>query len=558
MNTYFAALVCVVAFSTHAAASATIVIINADGPGEGFNDPTPAAPVGGNTGTTLGQQRLIAFQHAADIWGAELDTNQTIRVIAAFNPLAPNVLGSAGAWSVFSDFDGVGLHPGSEFPATWYGSSLADKRAGEDLEPGEPDIIAQFSSNFNFYLGLDNNHGAQNDLVAVLLHELGHGLNFQNFVDETTGTNLRGQTDIYSRHTFDSTTALFWDQMTDAQRQQSATRFGRVVWEGANVESGVPAVLTFGSPEVRILAPAALAGPFQFGTASFGAAISSPGVTGTVVPAEDAANASGPAITDGCTALTNGASIAGRIALVERGTCTFQTKAFNAQSAGAIGVIIYNNAANVNSAPPGMAADPVAGPVTVTTVSLTRADGLSILAQPASSVSARLATDLTIRAGADALGRARLYMPFPVAPGSSGSHYDSAASRNLLMEPAINPDLTHSVKAPQDLTLELLRDVGWFADADLEGLADDLDQCPSSDLDDTVSIGGVDTGVENLLFTNGCTISDLVGIAAAAAKNHGQFVSRVAHLTNALRDGGFITNQQKGILQSTAARSTLP
>ena len=35
------------------------------------------------------------------------------------------------------------------------------------------------------------------------------------------------------------------------------------------------------------------------------------------------------------------------------------------------------------------------------------------------------------------------------------------------MEPAINPDLTHSVKAPEDLTLELLRDVGWFADADL-------------------------------------------------------------------------------------------
>ena len=210
MRTYIAALICLLAFGSSAFASATIVILNADGPGEGFNDPTPAAPVGGNTGTTLGQQRLIAFQHAADIWGAELDTNQTIRVLAAFNPLAPNVLGSAGAWSVFSDFDGAGQHPGSEFPATWYGSALADKRAGADLEPGEPDIIAQFSSNFNFYLGLDNNHGVQNDLVAVLLHELGHGLNFQNFVNESTGANLAGQTDIYSRHTFDSTNSLFW------------------------------------------------------------------------------------------------------------------------------------------------------------------------------------------------------------------------------------------------------------------------------------------------------------------------------------------------------------
>ncbi len=88
MKIYIAALICLLAFSSHAFASATIVILNADGPGEGFNDPTPAAPVGGNTGTTLGQQRLIAFQHAADIWGAELDTNQTIVIQAAFNPLA--------------------------------------------------------------------------------------------------------------------------------------------------------------------------------------------------------------------------------------------------------------------------------------------------------------------------------------------------------------------------------------------------------------------------------------------------------------------------------------
>ena len=33
------------------------------------------------------------------------------------------------------------------------------------------------------------------------------------------------------------------------------------------------------------------------------------------------------------------------------------------------------------------------------------------------------------------------------------------------MEPAINPDLTHSVKAPEDLTLELLRD--WLSDNSL-------------------------------------------------------------------------------------------
>jgi hypothetical protein len=50
-------------------AGAKLTIVNNDGPGEGFNDPTPVAPVGGNTGTTRGQQRLIAFQYAANLWG---------------------------------------------------------------------------------------------------------------------------------------------------------------------------------------------------------------------------------------------------------------------------------------------------------------------------------------------------------------------------------------------------------------------------------------------------------------------------------------------------------
>src|SRR5262245_44549568 len=64
------------------AAAATIVIVNNDGAGEGFNDPTPVSPVGGNPGTTRGAQRLFIFQHAASIWGAILPSTVTIRVLA--------------------------------------------------------------------------------------------------------------------------------------------------------------------------------------------------------------------------------------------------------------------------------------------------------------------------------------------------------------------------------------------------------------------------------------------------------------------------------------------
>lgn len=553
------AMMLVLACSGSAFAGATISILNVDGPGEGFNDPTPAAPVGGNSGTTLGQQRLIAFQHAASIWGATLDSNQAIVIRAAFNPLAPNVLGSAGATFVFSDFGSVGLYPGPEFPNTWYGSALADKRAGAELNPGFPDINAQFSSNFNFYLGLDNNHGAQIDLVVVLLHEFAHGLNFQTFVSAATGANFAGQTDIYAHHLLDSTINLHWDEMTQAQRQAAATKFGRIVWDGAEVTGGVPTVLSFGSPEVRVLTPASIAGAYQFGTAAFGPPLSSPGATAQVVDAQDEANVAGPTTTDGCTAFTNAAAVAGKIALVERGTCGFALKARNATDAGAVGVIIYNNAANVNAAPPGMANDGINGVfVTIPTVSLTRADGLAILGQVPTGTTAKLSVDLSIRAGADALGRARLYAPFPVAAGSSISHYDTVAFRNLLMEPAINGDLTHNVKAPDDLTLELLRDVGWFPDADLDGLADNFDCEPNSNFAPTVVIDGCDSGVTNFFFTSGCTLSDLIAHIAADAKNHGQFVSGVARLTNELKNAGLITDDQKDAIQSCAAGANIP
>ena len=459
--------------SGQAAADANIVIINLDGPGEGFNDPTPAAPVGGNKGRTLGAQRLIAFQHAAKIWGETLDSNVTIRIQAAFNPLGPGVLGSAGAISVSRDFQGVGQFPGAEFAETWYGAALANKRAGVDLEPGTNDINAQFSSNFNFYLGLNNQHGAQPDLVAVLLHEFGHGLNFQTFYNRSNGSPFQGRTDIYARYLFDRSVQLTWPQMSNQQVAASSINFGNLVWSGHTVTDAVPDVLVRGNPQVDVLSPAAIARTYQFGTAAFGPPVGSPNVIDPVVAAQDAADATGPSTTDGCTAFTNATAIAGNIALVERGTCGFAVKSRNATNAGASAVIIYNNEANAGAAPPGMADDGVNGAfVTIPAVSLTRADGLAIVDNLGGGVTAALRVDPNVRAGADPEGRARLYAPNPLVGGSSVSHYDSVASRNLLMEPAINPDLTHEVSAPDDLTLELFRDIGWFPDANLDGIAD--------------------------------------------------------------------------------------
>jgi hypothetical protein len=41
------------------------------------------------------------------------------------------------------------------------------------------------------------------------------------------------------------------------------------------------------------------------------------------------------------------------------------------------------------------------------------------------------------------------------------AHWDTNAFRDLLMEPSINADLTHSIVPPFDLTFPLLQDIGW-------------------------------------------------------------------------------------------------
>ena len=549
--------------------AATITIVNGNAPGVGFNDPTPAVPVGGNTGTTLGQQRLIAFQYAANIWGQTLDSNVEIKILATFEPLGCTAtsatLGSAGTRFVWSDFPGVPPFPGAEFAATWYHQALANKRAGVQLNTAtdNADIRARFNSNLGnpgcltgtfWYLGLDGNHGANIDLVTVLLHEFAHGLGFSQFASVTTGSELGGMTDVYGREIFDTTAGKTWDQMTNAERAASAINPRRVVWMGPVVTGDVPDVLSPGTPLLEVNSPPSLSGAYQVGPASFGPQLSSPGITGNVVLALDPADASGPSTTDGCSPLTNAGAVAGNIAILDRGTCTFVVKVKNAQDAGAIAVLVADNAAGAPPAGLG-GTDPT---ITIPSVRISLADGNTIKAALGGGVNVTLGVDLSVFAGADPQGRALLYTPNPVQPGSTISHWDTIAFPNQLMEPAINADLTHSVKPPEDLTLPLMRDVGWFPDADLDGVADDVDQCPNSDLSPTVVIDGCDTGVPNPTFTTGCTISDLVRNCATGARNHGAFASCVAHLGNALVASGDITPAQQEAIQSCAARANIP
>jgi hypothetical protein len=442
---------------TASAQAAVITIVNNDGAGEGFNDPTAAAPVGGNSGTTIGQQRLIVFQQAATIWGGILPSAVEIRVNATFDPLtctsSSAVLGSCGAASIWRDFTNA------EFSGTWYSQALANKLYGQELSPGSADMNAYFNSNLGntgcldgrfWYYGLDHNPGTNVDLLVVLLHELGHGLGFQTFASGTTGALLYGYPDVFSRFILDETTGLHWNEENDTQRAASAIVPYKLLWDGAATRFMAPLALQYGRAVLRVNAPGAIAGDLAVGTASFGPALSSPGVTGAVVLADDGA---APA-SDACSALINGAEVSGNIAIVDRGVCTFTYKVKACQDAGATGVIVVDNAAGAPPAGLG-GAD---GTITIPSVRVTQANGATLKAQIASGLNVTLTTDPTLLAGADAQGRMMLYTPNPFQSGSSVSHWDVSASPNLLMEPAVNSDLTSSV----DLTRYAFEDIGWL------------------------------------------------------------------------------------------------
>lgn len=86
-------------------------------------------------------------------------------------------------------------------------------------------------------------------------------------------------------------------------------------------------------------APTAIEGYYSSSTGGFGPPLPTTPLTADLVMAQD----NTPPTTDACEQLVNAAAIAGHIALVDRGLCTFVDKVLTLQSAGALAVIVINN-----------------------------------------------------------------------------------------------------------------------------------------------------------------------------------------------------------------------
>ena len=447
---------CVLEGIPRQALAATITIVNADPPSVGFNDPTPATPVGGNPGTTVGAQRLNAVQRAADIWGSIVESDVPILVRATWSSLdcSPSFgfLGFCGPSGTFSDT------PGVQYAHTWYPVALANEMAGMDLDPANADMQLQLNSavgsaecltNFTWYYGLDNQAlDDEFDLVTTALHEIAHGLGSLDFVDESTGQLLGGQIDVYSRFVFDNVTGKRWDELTDGERAVSARNHGHLVWDGPAVTQAAAGILD-DRPIVEITDPVAIAGVYETSVADFGPRLTLGGFAGAVALVEDGVGVG----SDACDPILNAVELGGKIALIDRGSCPFVFKAKAAQDAGAIAAVIVNNVPGNKVTGMG-GSDPT---LTIPTVMVSLETGFAIKQELQSGVLMSLRLDPDHRAGADDAGRVLLYAPDPVEPASSVAHWDLSATPDLLMEPLI----PSAIPQNGDLTVKVFKDLGW-------------------------------------------------------------------------------------------------
>lgn len=223
-------------------AAASIVIVNADGADEGFNDSSPFTATGNNSATTLGQARLNALQYAADLIARFINSNVEIKISAQMNALGGDgssaSLGSASTTSVAQNFTNAPVAD------TWYTLALAEKLAGTNLNSGN-EINITFNRDLDgdtvlgstyWYYGLDASPGVDIDFVTVALHELIHGLGFGDFVTLATGEKLGGFDDAYMRLLEHHGAAVAdYPSMDNAQRVTASTATGDLHWTGAAV-----------------------------------------------------------------------------------------------------------------------------------------------------------------------------------------------------------------------------------------------------------------------------------------------------------------------------------
>jgi hypothetical protein len=205
----------------------------------GWTDSTARAPVGGNTGTTVGEQRRLAVAEAIRQLRGQIRIPAPLRVQACISNLGTGnsvVLAQAGPRFLIRNIPSfrvgstgqslppwVDRHPWLP-PHTWHPGSTTSKLAGTAFcgYAGGPCNAFDIRMTFNDQLDLGNALGGRRfyygftpqvnptdtDFIAVAMHEMLHGLGFISYLNLQSadgngnplviGSKLQGFDDIFS------------------------------------------------------------------------------------------------------------------------------------------------------------------------------------------------------------------------------------------------------------------------------------------------------------------------------------------------------------------------
>ena len=170
-----------------------------------WSDTTPAMAIGGNTATTLGQQRQNALTYATQQLVQQLDMHAAITVHACGAHLGGDansaILAHAAPNAYFFDQPSwpIGALPRKY---TWYPAAAIANLSGTSMcgfaggpcdgldqngQPNNEEIEITFNEDIgkssiiggeNFYLGFQSGPSSAIDFVTVAMHEMTHGLGF--------------------------------------------------------------------------------------------------------------------------------------------------------------------------------------------------------------------------------------------------------------------------------------------------------------------------------------------------------------------------------------------
>lgn len=249
-NHFFYSTLCCIIILLSSVANATVISLNMlNNANEGLNDNTPVAAIGGNTATTLGQQRQNVIHFAARLLEQVIDSAIPIVIDVEFDSLSCSAnaatLGLGGPSTVHFG-NGASNYP---FANTYYVQALANSITGSDLSSSS-DISLTFNSaidnnpnclnNRNWYYGLDGGASAQDiDFLSTVLHETLHGLGFLTLANVSTGSRFNNRDDIFMRMLEDHSEGKTWQQMTNTERATSATDNPDLHWVGNNVQANL-------------------------------------------------------------------------------------------------------------------------------------------------------------------------------------------------------------------------------------------------------------------------------------------------------------------------------